>query len=358
MVETISSVENLQGTSEVFDALNLVTHQVRGPLTFILGYIELHIESSPDFPKLEYLKDLFNKAKQIGNFTNDLLYEKTVKRLWRGDEKVNLNLGKLHLRGLITKDFVYGTRRNKYPVKDTVNQTNVDWLLGMEKRIIAARSPKELASLAFEVIEEKLSGCQKEFQALGSDRESVIGYQDIEAAFKRALDFMKISRVFTDKEKFRQALELKPTGWQELKRMISETASALSNIGEKIQLDFIEQNTDWEVNLDSLVTSNIIYNLLENLRNYGGAKGVLATTKEDSQIQIFLKDNGIGINPGEEEKIFARSFRGSNARKKANQGSGLGLWFCRQAIEAQGGKIWAESPGEGRGTTFYITLPL
>jgi two-component system, OmpR family, phosphate regulon sensor histidine kinase PhoR len=71
---------------------------------------------------------------------------------------------------------------------------------------------------------------------------------------------------------------------------------------------------------------------------------------------VKVADQGIGIPPESLPRLFERFFRARNA--SGIQGTGLGLYICRQLAWAHGGNLWAESGGEGAGTAFHLALPL
>jgi signal transduction histidine kinase len=71
-----------------------------------------------------------------------------------------------------------------------------------------------------------------------------------------------------------------------------------------------------------------------------------------------VRDRGIGLPPGSAAVIFEPFGRAPNAAIRQIRGMGLGLYLCRQILERHSGRIWAESPGEGRGTTVAFWLPL
>jgi two-component system sensor histidine kinase VicK len=70
-----------------------------------------------------------------------------------------------------------------------------------------------------------------------------------------------------------------------------------------------------------------------------------------------VRDDGIGIPPGEIAHVFEKYRQCSNADASAQKGTGLGLVICKMVVQAHGGSIWVESE-EGRGSTFYLSLPL
>ena len=101
----------------------------------------------------------------------------------------------------------------------------------------------------------------------------------------------------------------------------------------------------------------VIVNLLHNAIKYSPSESeiILAARQHDSMIEFSVKDSGIGIADDDLPRIFERFYKADRARSKA--GTGLGLAISRHLVEAHQGKIWAESL-EGRGSTFYFTLPL
>lgn len=102
----------------------------------------------------------------------------------------------------------------------------------------------------------------------------------------------------------------------------------------------------------------VVDNLLENAMSYTpeGGKIVVAATMTEDKILVSVTDTGPGVPAEHREIIFERFTRvpGVEGRR---QGFGLGLYYCRQVIEAHGGRIWVE-PGPGQvGSRFVLTLP-
>ena len=85
---------------------------------------------------------------------------------------------------------------------------------------------------------------------------------------------------------------------------------------------------------------------------------MVRTTAEDCQVRIEVEDSGVGLSQETQEKIFEKFFQVTPGGSKGAQGLGLGLAICKEIILAHHGKIRAQSPGLGLGTTISFTLPL
>lgn len=111
-----------------------------------------------------------------------------------------------------------------------------------------------------------------------------------------------------------------------------------------------------ELFIDEDMVRRILINLLENATKFTPMKGhiSLGGTLEDEFVKLWVQDSGSGIPPDAREIIFDKFFRIKDS--KVPKGIGLGLAFCRLAVEAHGGRIWVESK-EGEGSQFIFTLP-
>jgi two-component system sensor histidine kinase VicK len=115
------------------------------------------------------------------------------------------------------------------------------------------------------------------------------------------------------------------------------------------------------VMLDRKYANMPLSNLLGNAIKYTPEGGTVEFTVEirDKMLRCTVKDNGRGIPKSEQDKIFEKQYRASNVKNLDASGNGFGLFIAKNAVEAQGGKIWFESEGiEGKGTIFFIELPL
>lgn len=100
----------------------------------------------------------------------------------------------------------------------------------------------------------------------------------------------------------------------------------------------------------------IITNLVSNAIKYGqGGPVEISVSREGFEGRLSVRDHGIGIDTGEQARIFERFERAVSSRNYG--GLGLGLWIVRQLVEAHGGRIFVESR-QGEGALFAVVLPL
>jgi signal transduction histidine kinase len=80
--------------------------------------------------------------------------------------------------------------------------------------------------------------------------------------------------------------------------------------------------------------------------------------RQAGYVAFWVRDNGIGIASDALPHVFDRFYRVDKSRSRALGGSGIGLTIAKALVEAMGGRITAESPGLGQGSTFTFTLPV
>ena len=102
----------------------------------------------------------------------------------------------------------------------------------------------------------------------------------------------------------------------------------------------------------------VLINLLENAVKYtpvGGHIEIGAKTTDGASVKFWVSDNGPGISAADRDRVFDKFIRLHG--KNSPSGMGIGLAFCRLAVQGHGGQIWVESE-LGKGTTFWLTLPV
>ena len=105
----------------------------------------------------------------------------------------------------------------------------------------------------------------------------------------------------------------------------------------------------------------VLTNLTANGIQYTpeGGTVTISAERKNGELQISVADTGVGIPPEHLAHIFTRFYRVDKSRSRASGGgSGIGLTIARHLVEAHGGRIWAESEGDGKGSRFVFTLPV
>jgi len=128
---------------------------------------------------------------------------------------------------------------------------------------------------------------------------------------------------------------------------------------KKLKIEFKKEGEDFEVRVDEEKIKLAIQNLVENAIRYTLPQGeiMISLKRREEEIEFSIKDTGVGIPEHQKERVFSKFFRGENVMRIETEGTGLGLFITKNIIESHGGKIWFESE-EGKGTTFYFTLPI
>lgn len=147
----------------------------------------------------------------------------------------------------------------------------------------------------------------------------------------------------------------------DLKRDLADLTKAvgaeLAHKNLAVELLMPEQSVEARYDLGVLRT--VMRNLLENAAKYGKGQPVrLRLTAQAPWAVLDVADEGIGLAPEEQGKIFEKFYRVGDEMVRQSEGTGLGLYLVRELLRQSGGEISAHSPGLGHGTTFRVRLPL
>jgi len=149
-----------------------------------------------------------------------------------------------------------------------------------------------------------------------------------------------------------------PKDWMDSRESLDE---ALGFLGPYIREcdGRIEVTGEWPrvyASRDEL--TRLFQNLIGNALKYrmrGVSPDVEVHAETRDEVWLFsVRDNGIGIDPGQQDRLF-KVFARLHARTEF-EGTGLGLALCRKIVDHHGGEIWVESQGEGKGSVFWFTL--
>lgn len=137
-----------------------------------------------------------------------------------------------------------------------------------------------------------------------------------------------------------------------------EAAGILDSRIRERGIELVIPDTLPTVRGDRLRLLQVMMNLIENAIKYMGTQQSprieVGVCGEGTATVFFVRDNGIGIAREDVQKIFGLYRR----LETGVQGSGVGLATVKRIIEAHGGRVWAESEGQGKGTTIFFTLPM
>ncbi|MES3032155.1 MAG: HAMP domain-containing sensor histidine kinase [Patescibacteria group bacterium] len=124
-----------------------------------------------------------------------------------------------------------------------------------------------------------------------------------------------------------------------------------------LQMESIIDDGAYHVSGDVFWLREAVNNLIDNSIKYTKEGKITVDLKDgNGQVKLSVKDTGIGIADEDRKTMFTEGGRGQNSVKINVDSTGYGLYTVKLVIEAHGGKVWVESEGEGKGSTFYIEL--
>lgn len=178
-----------------------------------------------------------------------------------------------------------------------------------------------------------------------------------DAAADRAIDLIGYLRDLSQAELKALTLTLGPTDLTVLVRRVANGFEALARTRDQ-RFEVTLPAGPVVVMIDAGRISRVLLNLLSNAHKYGRAGGLihLALRDRGAEVEVSVRDDGLGIPTADQARIFERFYRSAAARSSPTEGSGLGLAIARAVVEAHGGRIWVESV-VGEGATFAFTLP-
>jgi len=168
-------------------------------------------------------------------------------------------------------------------------------------------------------------------------------------------DLLNLSRM----DSGAQQMDLELVNFNELVDYILDRFDMMVNNQEKnyrIVREFTERDLWVEIDTDKIM--QVIDNIMNNAIKYSpdGGKIEVHLMETHNNVVLSISDEGLGIPKKDLEKVFERFYRVDKARARQQGGTGLGLAISKEVMKAHQGQIWVESV-EGKGSTFYISLP-
>jgi signal transduction histidine kinase len=180
-------------------------------------------------------------------------------------------------------------------------------------------------------------------------------FQSNERLIRLVNDLLNLSRLDAGKIEFSPKLT-------SLEKMVSDIVEELRINAEKkgLYIKMVKPSKSLpKIMVDQDKLRQVILNIVDNAIKYTKEGGITFELKKlDEQEEIKVADTGEGMDKRELNGLFQMFSRATAGTQLHTEGAGLGLYVAKQFIEMHGGKIWAESPGKGKGSTFIIQLPI
>jgi PAS domain S-box-containing protein len=251
---------------------------------------------------------------------------------------------------------------------ETANRAKSDFLAGMSHEL---RTPLTSVIGFAEVLEDELYGKlnAKQHEYADNVRKSGVYLLNL------INDILDLSKVESGR------MELEPERFQ-LKAALSASMAMFKEKAMKHNICLgveVGQDADRQIEADERKFKQILFNLLGNALKFtpdGGSVTVYARRAPGSRfrapgsesmlpdpepadfVEISVADTGVGIKEGDIPRLFREFVQLESGYTRKYEGTGLGLALVKRLVELHGGKVWAESEGEGKGSTFTFLMPV
>ena len=314
-----------------------------------------------------------NMATRMLNASSELIIGENILKLLDIDERYNL-------RELIDRnvDITIDFSTEDYPTilraSFSIIQSTTGFISGVvcvlrdvteEERIEEER--KQFVSNVSHELRTPLTSMRSYIEALidgaWKDEELAPRFLDVaqsetDRMIRMIQDLLHLSRIDSGKSELnKELIDITALFTQVLNRfdMLLESEDYRNN-NYSIKRELVSSPIFVDIDPDRIV--QVLDNVMNNAVKYSPDGGTITAKMivKDAEVQISIKDEGIGIPQEDLADIFKRFYRVDRARSRAMGGTGLGLAISREVVSQHGGRIWAESV-ERKGTTFNITLP-
>lgn len=127
-----------------------------------------------------------------------------------------------------------------------------------------------------------------------------------------------------------------------------------------LDLRIDDELSDFKFQADGRRLKQVVFNLLSNAVKFTPDGGTITveSRRSNEELIVSVTDTGIGLEGTDLERVFGEFEQIDSSYARQQQGTGLGLALTRRLVELHGGRIWAESEGEGKGSTFTFVIPV
>ncbi|MCF7835861.1 MAG: hypothetical protein K9M15_01950 [Candidatus Marinimicrobia bacterium] len=170
-------------------------------------------------------------------------------------------------------------------------------------------------------------------------------------------DFLNISRIEMGRMKYEfDNFDLKKVAEDIIADFLDNNSKAKS-----LDIKFESQGTNFEIYADKNKITQVLSNLIDNSVKYtpkGFINISLHKTQNDNAVLFQIEDSGVGIPQETLPQLFTKFTRAKDISRLHTGGTGLGLFVAKKIVESHKGKIWAKSEGVGKGSAFFVELPV
>ena len=334
-------------------------------------------------------------AENLLGMEKDDLYMKPVKSLYPPDEWKKIRSENVRQKGMQHHLETKILRKNSEPLDIDISLSvlkdhggKIVGSIGVIKNISERkRAEKKLRELN-QILEEKVYERTADIKELLRQKDEFIGQlgHDLKTPLSVLMNILPIVKEDSDEPEVKKDCEMAIRNVNYIRYLTKETLNIAELSSPNIQFDvkdtdlldvvdnviednhyvFEEKNIKIKnminekiiIKADKLRLGEIFNNLISNAIKYsdddGGTITIDAHRYKDS-VTISVRDTGIGIIKEQLKYVFDDFYKVDNSRHSLGS-CGLGLSICRRIVEKHGGKIWVESPGLKKGTTFYFTI--
>ena len=179
------------------------------------------------------------------------------------------------------------------------------------------------------------------------------GFRSLTEGVDFVTDFLNASNIENGSYEYK----MEPIDFKVVVMEVAEKQKeAATQKGLAFNLDIAEG--DYKMTGDKAQLGQAVRNLFDNSIRYTLHGSINAKLSTNHNLLLTIQDTGVGISDELKPKLFTKGGRDKDSLKININSTGFGLAFVKGVVEAHKGRVWAESPGVGKGATFYMELPI